>query len=54
MFQNNINIEIDNFFTAGANVPLRNPLSCPPPFMIGTSLTLGFLLTYKAPIPLGP
>ena len=54
MLQNNKNIEMDNFITAGANVPLRNPLSCPPPFIIGISLTLGFLLTYKAPIPFGP
>jgi len=38
----------------GAKVPLLNPLSYPPPLIIGNILTLGFLLTYNAPIPLGP
>lgn len=39
---------------AGAKVPLLNPLSYPPPFIMGIRRTLGYLRTYKAPIPLGP
>ena len=38
----------------GANVPLLNPRSYPPPCIIYYNLTLGFLLTYNAPIPFGP
>ena len=38
----------------GARVPLLKPLSYPPPWIIYYNLTLGFLLTYNAPIPLGP
>lgn len=38
----------------GARVPDLNPFSWPPPFIYATNLTLGFLLTYKAPTPFGP
>ena len=38
----------------GDSVPLRRPLSCPPPEKRGSSLTLGRLLMYSAPMPFGP
>mmetsp|Transcript_4574 Transcript_4574/g.8007 ORF Transcript_4574/g.8007 Transcript_4574/m.8007 type:complete len:201 (+) Transcript_4574:398-1000(+) len=38
----------------GARVPDLIPLSCPPPLMMGSTLTLGLLLRYIAPMPFGP
>lgn len=32
-------------------VPERSPLSCPPPFCIGSKRTLGLRRTYNAPTP---
>jgi len=38
----------------GGKVPDLNPHSYPPPEIKGIILTLGFFLTYNAPIPFGP
>uniref|UniRef100_A0A0A0KG18 Uncharacterized protein n=1 Tax=Cucumis sativus TaxID=3659 RepID=A0A0A0KG18_CUCSA len=35
-------------------VPLLIPLSCPPPFIWGSTRILGLLRIYRAPIPFGP
>ena len=36
------------------NVPNHNPLSCPPPAIIGSNRTRGHRWMYNPPIPFGP